>query len=624
MKLYFIDLPEELRGGLCEVAGMLGVKIDTDGIPVRVFQTKCGLEASLKDGLGRIGYSRKVEFFRALGLFAEEQAVSQNFEKRETPVYDSVGPFFDNSRNAVFHTDTIKKWVRFLALMGHDTLYLYTEDTYAVKDYPYFGYMRGRFTPEEIRDCDRYAQLFGVELVPCIQTLAHLNAALRWNDFGEITDCNDILLVGEDKTYELIEAMLKSLRAMYSTGNINIGMDEANMIGLGNYMQKHGFQPRFDIMVDHLRRVISLCEKYGFKPMMWSDMFFHLLFSNYYNTAAIDQKLLDKIPSNVSLVYWDYYSLNKDTYDKNLDNHLKFNNEVIFAGGAWKWSGMVPSNRFSLKASRLALDSCREHKIKKVMVTTWGDDGADCSSFAVLPVLQLYAEDCYTHNTVDGHIAKRLKTCTGADFNNFVDLDLPNLLPGNEEPKQCGVNPSKYLLFQDVLCGLYDRHVLLGAYNKFYSDTADRERLAAKGSPDFALLFETSACLCDVLALKCDIGLRLRGAYLAHDLKTLRILADVDLPELVIRINKLHQSLRRQWMAENKVFGFDVQDIRYGGLKERMRTAINTIHSYLNAEIEAIPELEIERLDSHCRRGDGLSPHVPENVWKKIVTANTL
>lgn len=42
-----------------------------------------------------------------------------------------------------------------------------------------------------------------------------------------------------------------------------------------------------------------------------------------------------------------------------------------------------------------------------------------------------------------------------------------------------GLNACKYLLFQDVLCGLFDKHVQPG-YNAYYAETA--ERLATAGA----------------------------------------------------------------------------------------------------------------------------------------------
>ena len=64
--------------------------------------------------------------------------------------------------------------------MGYQEVYLYTEDTYDLPGYPFFGYMRGKYTPEEIRVLDEKASFLGLELIPCIQTLGHLERFLHW------------------------------------------------------------------------------------------------------------------------------------------------------------------------------------------------------------------------------------------------------------------------------------------------------------------------------------------------------------------------------------------------------------------------------------------------------------
>ena len=130
-------------------------------------------------------------------------------------------------------------------------LMLYTEDTYEVPEYPYFGYMRGRYSQSQLQELDAYAKGYGIELIPCMQTLAHLAPTLRWECFDEIKDTNDILLCGEEKTYEFIEAMIRACRNSFSTDRIHIGMDEAFMLGLGKFREKNGIYPREEIFCDH-------------------------------------------------------------------------------------------------------------------------------------------------------------------------------------------------------------------------------------------------------------------------------------------------------------------------------------------------------------------------------------
>ena len=104
----------------------------------------------------------------------------------------------DCSRNAVYNISTAKQMIRYLARMGYDSMMLYTEDTYELPGYPYFGHMRGHFSETELTELDNYATMFGIELIPCIQTLAHMSTALRWPDFDGYKDSEDILLVGDE------------------------------------------------------------------------------------------------------------------------------------------------------------------------------------------------------------------------------------------------------------------------------------------------------------------------------------------------------------------------------------------------------------------------------------------
>ena len=99
------------------------------------------------------------------------------------------GTMVDCSRNAVMNVPAVKKWIDVTAAMGYNTLMLYTEDTYEVDGQPYFGYMRGRYSKAELRELDDYAAEKGMELIPCIQTLAHLNAIFRWPQYAAFRDC---------------------------------------------------------------------------------------------------------------------------------------------------------------------------------------------------------------------------------------------------------------------------------------------------------------------------------------------------------------------------------------------------------------------------------------------------
>ena len=94
--------------------------------------------------------------------------------------FDSLGVMIDCSRDAVPNVERLKLFFEAIAKMGYNVAMLYTEDTYEVENEPYFGYKRGRYSMEELRELDSYAASLGIELIPFIQTLAHLGSLTRW------------------------------------------------------------------------------------------------------------------------------------------------------------------------------------------------------------------------------------------------------------------------------------------------------------------------------------------------------------------------------------------------------------------------------------------------------------
>ena len=154
--------------------------------------------------------------------------------------------------------------------MGYNCVMLYTEDTYEVDGEPYFGYLRGRYTKEEMKAIDAYAASLGMSVIPCIQTLAHLNAIFRWGMFPR--DCDDILLTDNDRIYTLIDRMFATLSECFVSRRIHIGMDEAHMLGRGQHLDLHGYEKVTTIMKRHLEKVCEIAKKYGYEVMVWSDM----------------------------------------------------------------------------------------------------------------------------------------------------------------------------------------------------------------------------------------------------------------------------------------------------------------------------------------------------------------
>ncbi len=526
--------------------------------------------------------------------------------------FDTFGVMIDCSRNAVMSVESLKKFMSILKKMGYNQVQLYMEDTYEVENEPLFGHFRGRYSADELRELDDYAYGLGIELVPCIQTLAHMNAAInQWSYFRNMRDIDDILLVGADRTYELVESLISSLRKCFRTDKIHIGMDEADNLGRGKYLDKNGLRKRYDILLEHLKKVCEITAKYNFKPMMWSDMFFRESSTDYFDTKTkLDDKIKNEIPENLTLVYWDYYRTDKKTYTKMISNNQKLTDNLAFAGGAWRWVGFTPHNNYSFRITKAAFSACIEKGIKNVLITMWGDDGAEASSYSVLPSL------CYAACLAQGvtkmeDIKLKFKEWVGCEFDDFMLLDLPD----KPHKSKIDINPSKYELFNDCFMPVVDSGVVDGD-NKAYASFARRLNNAKKRVGEYEYLFDAAAKLCSALSIKAELARKTREVYFSKEKDSLELLIK-DYKKAIKKTEEFYYAFRKQWYTENKPHGFDVQDIRIGGLLRRMNSCMERLIDLRDGKIDVIEEL-------HEQPNKEYSPDCLYNDWKLNATANVL
>ena len=496
----------------------------------------------------------------------------------------------DCSRNGVMKPEKVKEFAKIIKNMGYTGLMLYTEDTYEVENEPYFGYMRGGYTMAELKDMDAYCGSIGIELIPCIQVLAHLGHLPRWEEYAPHMDMADVLLVGDERVYTLIDNMLSTIAKCFTTRKIHIGLDEAFCLGMGRYLRQNGYRNQLDILLEHLSRVKALTDQYGMQIMIWSDMFFHQGGSS----EGFSQDILDKVPAGVDLVYWAYNEKNKSFYDKDFKAHQQFvNNKTVFAGGICTWTGYAPNLQIALDSTESAVKSAREHSIDHIIMTMWGDDGKDCSFYAALPAL--YA----TAQMIDGNfdrqdIAEKFSAMFGYDFGEFMNLELPNITEDEESHVH---NPSKYLLFNDPLLGLFDYTVHCDLKARYTAAAEVLER--SINGREYDYLFDFYAKLTRLLAHKCDLGVRLRNAYIAKDKETLKKMANEEFPPMQVLVRQVYEAYRTLWYKENQSIGFEMQEMRFGALLLRNENCQRMIYEYLNGELSAIQELELPRLPGH-------------------------
>ena len=507
--------------------------------------------------------------------------------------FDTLGVMLDCSRNAVPTLEELYSFIDRLAMMGYNALQLYTEDVYEIEGEPYFGYRRGRYTKAELKAVDAYCRERGVELQPCIQTLAHIESIFRWPGYSAIQDMKDVLLCDDERTYALIDKMFATAAECFTSRRIHIGMDEAHALGRGQYLDKHGAVPHWDILVRHLYRVCEIAAKYGFRPMMWSDMFFRTVNGgDYYKPIAVTDEMRATVPENLDLVYWDYYSDNKERLEGMIASHQAFHesNRTVYAGPAVATTGFFPHNGISMRVTRAALEACIARGVREAYVTIWKDDGGECPHLSLLPTLH-YAAALANGKTDEDEIRADFFSTFGEDRERLMAFDLPDTI---DETPLTFEQYAKAAFYNDPFYGLFDPCMKDGM-DAYYAELAERFSAYAAEGGEFAALYDMAAKNCAVLALKAESGLRARRAYQSGDREAIAAVA-ADLTVAADRVMTFYEAYRDYWYKIFKPYGFEIQQYRLVGLAERLRDCAGRINGYLGGTLPAIEELEGELL----------------------------
>lgn len=591
------EAPEGWQAALEDLQEDLEMRLAENGLPIACAK---GDELSVEsDGQSvRLTWGTPVQFYRALSLIPQPLAPCSI---HEMPRFETVGVMFDCSRNAVLHPEGLRFFLRKMALMGLNLGMMYTEDTYEVPEQPFFGYKRGRYTHEELKALDDYAHRLGIELCPCIQALGHLKRILHWPAFRHLRDNEEVLLADEEETYVLLEQMIRAASAPYRSKRIHLGMDEAFGVGLGAHLHRFGYEDPHKVIGRHLSRVLEITDKYGLDAMMWSDMYFHLDGGDYHSGGMPSESAKKAVDPRVTLVYWDYYHAHEEEYASALAKHAAFPAPTVFAGGIWTWIGPAPSWRTTVQNTVPALTACMKAHVPLVFATMWGDNGAETNLQAALPGMQLYGEMAYTGIYDENALQARFRRCCHGDIQAFMDLDKFNVLPGTGGKPADPVNACKFLLYQDPLVQLFEADTAGLAMSQHYGELAERfENCAEK---EYDLLFGFYAALARALEKKC--AWHEQAAYIVRQgRRDAAWELALEVPAIVDALDKLRHIWRRLWESTNKPQGFEVIDVRLGGVIARMNTAMEKMEDFANKVIDGIPELEEASLVCK-RRPDG-------------------
>jgi hexosaminidase len=236
----------------------------------------------------------------------------------------------------------------------------------------------GAYTPEEVEDFCRKAAALGLELIPLVQTLGHMETVLRLPQYATLRELPhdpytlNPLAPGADI---LLQGMINDvIKLMPNIRHFHLGADEAWSLGLNpntqTYIAQHG---KAALLQRHLKPLFNKLSMHGIRPLMWHDMFIEM--SNHD---------LNVLRQQTDLMVWGY-GVHPD--DTTLHYNTKYIRRFHEAGiclwgataskGATAFSSDLPNIQARGENALHWIDIHRRFKLSGIISTAWSRYSAD-------------------------------------------------------------------------------------------------------------------------------------------------------------------------------------------------------------------------------------------------------
>ncbi|MDD5707667.1 MAG: family 20 glycosylhydrolase, partial [Kiritimatiellae bacterium] len=197
-----------------------------------------------------------------------------------------------------------------MAGFGYNALVLYLEGRVRTPTFPYPSRDES-YTPEEMKAVVEHAAKRGMDVIPVVSTLGHVEQFLRHKKLRELAELREGIpgrfgdaltsfCPSREETYRFLESYLAEIATIFPSPYCHAGCDEVWDFALCPDCQKrmrHG-ETGSDIFARHLIRTHDIVTgRLGKRMIVWDDM------------LEMYPEALEKLPRDIVMCVWQYDSL---------------------------------------------------------------------------------------------------------------------------------------------------------------------------------------------------------------------------------------------------------------------------------------------------------------------------
>ncbi len=281
----------------------------------------------------------------------------------------------DISRGRVPRLETLLELTSHLADFKINEFQLYTEHTFAYRNYEAVWKDWGPLTGEDILKLDAHCRRLGIELVPNQNSFGHLRYWLAYPPLKKLAETSEpwpdqggaflrhpaTLAPNHPGTLPFLRGLYDELLPNFSSNRFNVGCDETWDLGRGQsraLCEKHG---KGRVYLDFLKKIHRETRARGKQMLFWGDIILHY------------PELVKELPKDVVALNWGYEATHP--FDKEAAIFARSKVPFYVCPGTSTWMSLIGRHDTAFANLQSAAVTGKKHGAAGYLNTDWGDGG---------------------------------------------------------------------------------------------------------------------------------------------------------------------------------------------------------------------------------------------------------
>lgn len=205
--------------------------------------------------------------------------------------------------------DFVKSYADFAAECGYNALILYLENAVRTQDTCYFD-KEETYSEEEIREIVSYAESKGLEVIPALENLGHLEKFFMYPQLEALSEIEDYKTQGRGfdrckrgacgcvtnpALNEFMDKYVRDVCALFHSRYVHMGLDEPFDLAVCERCKSEIRKgtSKTELFLKQVLHTYRLCKSMGKTMMMWDDFFEYA-------------DIVEKLPRDIILCNWNY------------------------------------------------------------------------------------------------------------------------------------------------------------------------------------------------------------------------------------------------------------------------------------------------------------------------------